>query len=49
MNWVAERPKNSSLNVEKASETLKIKPLKIGEALKHLKEEFSPNRETDQN
>ena len=41
MNWIAKRPKNSTLNVEKASKTLKNKPLKIEEALKRLKEEIS--------
>lgn len=41
MNWIARRPKNTTLNVEKASETLKNKPLEIEEALKRLKEEIS--------
>jgi len=40
MNWLAKRPKNTSLNVEKASTTLKHKPLKIQEALLKLKEEI---------
>ena len=40
MNWLAKRPKNTSLNVEKASTTLKHKPLKIKEALLKLKEEI---------
>ncbi len=40
MNWLAKRPKNSSLNVEKASKTLKNKPLEIEEALDILKNEL---------
>jgi dTDP-4-dehydrorhamnose reductase len=39
MRWVANRPKNTSLNVEKASKTLDKKPLKIKEAINLLKEE----------
>ncbi len=39
MKWKAKRPKNTSLNVEKASETLNKKPLKIEDALNTLKEE----------
>lgn len=39
MKWLATRPQNTSLNVEKATETLKNKPLKIEDALKKLKEE----------
>jgi len=41
MNWHAKRPRNTSLNVEKASNTLDKKPLKIEEALNTLKEEIS--------
>lgn len=41
MNWNAERPKNTSLNVEKASRTLTKKPLKIEDALNKLKEEIT--------
>jgi len=41
MNWHAKRPRNTSLNVEKASNTLDNKPLKIEEALNMLKEEIS--------
>lgn len=40
LGWKARRPKDSSLNVDKASETLKAKPLKIEEALSQLKEEL---------
>ncbi len=40
MNWNAERPKNTSLNVEKASRTLSKKPLEIQDALNRLKEEI---------
>jgi dTDP-4-dehydrorhamnose reductase len=41
MNWNAKRPKNTSLNVEKASRTLSKKPLKIEYALNKLKEEIT--------
>jgi dTDP-4-dehydrorhamnose reductase len=40
MKWLAKRPLDSSLNVEKASKTLYNKPLKIREALNKLKEEM---------
>ena len=40
MKWLAKRPQDSSLNVEKASKTLDNKPLKIREALNRLKEEM---------
>lgn len=40
MEWKAKRPKNTSLNVEKASKTLSKKPLKIEDALNKLKEEI---------
>lgn len=39
MRWKAKRPKNTSLNVDKASTVLKNKPLKIAEAINRLKEE----------
>ena len=39
INWVAKRPKDSSLNVNKAEETLLCKPLEIGEALEELRKE----------
>jgi len=41
MNWNAQRPKNTSLNIEKASRTLTKKPLKIEDALNKLKEEIT--------
>ena len=39
MSWKAKRPKDSSLNIDKAYQTLKNKPLKIHEALKKMREE----------
>ena len=44
MKWLAKRPKNTSLNVEKASKILKNKPLKIQDALNKLKEEITAIR-----
>jgi len=41
MKWLAKRPKNTSLNIEKAQITLKNKPLKIKDALTKLKEEIN--------
>jgi dTDP-4-dehydrorhamnose reductase len=41
MQWLAKRPKDSSLNVSKAKQTLKNKPLQISEALSRLKMEMS--------
>jgi dTDP-4-dehydrorhamnose reductase len=40
MNWVARRPMDSSLNVSKASVTLRTKPLGLDEALKRLMSEL---------
>ena len=40
MNWLANRPRNSTLNVGKASKTLRSKPHKIQYALSRLKEEI---------
>lgn len=37
MKWIACRPKDSSLNVSKATKVLKAKPLKLTEALARLK------------
>ncbi len=37
--WIAKRPRNSSLNVEKAQQALKNKPLEIEKALKIMKKE----------
>lgn len=39
MSWLAKRPMDSSLDVSKASNILKIKPQKIDQAIKTLKEE----------
>lgn len=41
IEWVAKRPKDSSLNIEKAERILTNKPLKIHEALEELKKEKS--------
>jgi dTDP-4-dehydrorhamnose reductase len=41
MPWMANRPRDTSLNVEKAKQTLKNKPLQISEALSRLKMETS--------
>jgi dTDP-4-dehydrorhamnose reductase len=41
MDWKAQRPKNTSLNVEKASKILRSKPLRLEEALNGLKEEMN--------
>ena len=41
MQWLAKRPKDSSLNVDKAKQTLKNKPPQISEALSRLKMEMS--------
>jgi len=43
MKWKAKRPKNTSLNIEKTTRTLRNKPLKIEEALNKLKEESYSN------
>ena len=40
IKWKAKRPRNSSLNVEKAMKLLRNKPLSINDALKRLKEEI---------
>lgn len=37
MQWIAKRPKDSSMNVEKTSRTLRNKPLQILDALKIVK------------
>ena len=39
IKWLAKRPKDSSLNVEKAEQTLTNKPLRIREALEKMKKE----------
>jgi dTDP-4-dehydrorhamnose reductase len=40
MKWLAKRPKNTSLDIEKASKTLRNKPINIQDALKKLREEI---------
>ena len=40
MPWLAKRPKDSSLNVDKANQTLTSRPLNIDEALSKLKTEM---------
>ncbi|MFX0132118.1 MAG: dTDP-4-dehydrorhamnose reductase [Candidatus Hodarchaeota archaeon] len=40
MKWLAKRPRNTSLNVEKATKTLRHKPLEIQQALNKLKKEI---------
>ena len=44
MTWKAKRPKNTSLNVDKATRMLQNEPLKIQEALNTLKDETSRRR-----
>jgi len=49
MKWLAKRPTNTSLNVEKASSMLQNKPLSIEEALHILMEEIKsihPNKQS---
>jgi dTDP-4-dehydrorhamnose reductase len=41
IKWVAKRPKDSSLNVNKAEQTLTNKPLRIREALEKMKDEIT--------
>lgn len=41
MSWIARRPRDSSLNIEKAKRILDNKPLRISEALFKLKMEMS--------
>jgi dTDP-4-dehydrorhamnose reductase len=41
IKWVAKRPKDSSLNVNKAEQTLTNKPLNIHEALEKMKDELT--------
>ena len=42
LEWIAPRPKDSSLDVLKAMKTLRKKPIRIEEALKRLREEIEP-------
>ncbi len=44
MLWLAKRPKDSSLNVDRAVQTLRNKPLEIGEALAKMKREMTTER-----
>lgn len=39
--WIAKRPKDSSMNVDKACQTLRNKPLQILEALEKMKKEMT--------
>jgi len=41
MKWVAKRPRDSSLDVSKAKELLKEKPMSLGESLLEFSKEFS--------
>jgi len=41
MNWAARRPRNSTLNVEKAMRQLRVKPIEVDDALKQLKTEMN--------
>lgn len=43
-SWIARRPRDSSLNIEKAQQTLESKPLKIEQALRNLKKEMQYRR-----
>jgi dTDP-4-dehydrorhamnose reductase len=36
MNWTAKRPRDSSLDVSKASRTLNVKPISLNESLEEL-------------
>jgi dTDP-4-dehydrorhamnose reductase len=40
MNWIAKRPKDTSLDVSKANNIFKVKPINLNEALNNLKEEL---------
>jgi dTDP-4-dehydrorhamnose reductase len=43
MSWIAKRPRDSSLNVSKASKTLNVKPMNLNEALEKLYLELKEN------
>ena len=45
MKWKAERPHNTSLNVEKASSILRNKPLSLAESMEILKKELEIKQE----
>lgn len=40
MNWIAKRPKDTSLDTSKANNVFKVKPINLNEALNNLKEEL---------
>ena len=44
MSWLAKRPKDSSVNVDKALQTLRHKPLEISDALRKMKREMRTER-----
>jgi dTDP-4-dehydrorhamnose reductase len=44
VEWTAKRPKDASLNVNKAERTLAIKPLEVQEALERMKDEMPASR-----
>jgi dTDP-4-dehydrorhamnose reductase len=44
INWKAKRPRDSSLNIQKAQSTLKIEPMKLEEALDHFRAAVSRRR-----
>lgn len=44
MSWLAKRPQDSSMNVDKALQTLKNKPLEISDALRKMKREMRTER-----
>jgi dTDP-4-dehydrorhamnose reductase len=46
MSWKAKRPKDSSLNISKASTVLDSKPLKLNHALEIMKKEKIENDST---
>ena len=47
INWIAKRPKDSSLNVSKAINILKTKPLKLKDALIKLRDEINASRHSN--
>ncbi|MEM2084218.1 MAG: sugar nucleotide-binding protein, partial [Nitrososphaerota archaeon] len=40
MDWIAKRPKDTSLDTSKANNVFKVKPINLNEALNNLKEEL---------
>jgi len=49
MKWIAKRPMDSSLNVDKVRKALKVKPLEVCQAIKILKEEVEENVKRNRN